>query len=73
MKLLNLIKNDPWLEPYSNVIERRYQQATDKEKDLIRGAERSQTLLRDISISDYTNHLMDGSYESGPLMQLKYI
>ena len=39
MKLLNLIKNDPWLAPYSSVIERRYQQANDKEKDLIRRAE----------------------------------
>ena len=38
MKLLNLIKNDPWLAPYSSVIERRYQQANDKEKDLIRRA-----------------------------------
>ena len=56
MKLLNLIKNDPWLEPYSNVIERRYQQATDKEKDLLRGAE---------TLSDFaTGYLYFGLHKS---------
>ena len=56
MKLLNLIKNDPWLKPYSNVIERRYQQVTDKEKDLLRGAK---------TLSDFaTGYLYFGLHKS---------
>ncbi len=34
MKDLNIIKNDPWLEPYKAVIENRYLRAEQKEKDL---------------------------------------
>ena len=34
MKSLNLIKNDPWLEPYREAIESRCQYAIDKEKSL---------------------------------------
>lgn len=32
--MLNLIKNDPWLEPFSPVIEHRHQSALEKEKEL---------------------------------------
>lgn len=34
MKSLNLIKNDPWLAPYEDAIEGRYQYVIDKEKSL---------------------------------------
>ena len=34
MKALNLIKNDPWLEPYREAIEGRCQYAMDKERSL---------------------------------------
>jgi len=34
MKSLNLIKNDPWLSPYKDAIEGRYQYVINKEKDL---------------------------------------
>ena len=34
MNTLNLIKNDPWLEPYRNSIERRYQLTVSKEHEL---------------------------------------
>ena len=32
--MLNLVKNDPWLEPFSSTIEHRHQLAIDKEKEL---------------------------------------
>lgn len=32
--MLNLIKNDPWLEPFLPVIEHRHQSALEKEKEL---------------------------------------
>ena len=34
METLNLIKNDPWLEPYSDAINGRHQHAIDKEAEL---------------------------------------
>ena len=34
MESLNLIKNDPWLAPYKEAIEGRYQYVIDKEKSL---------------------------------------
>lgn len=36
-KTLNIIKNDPWLEPYAAAIEGRHQQYLDKEKELLKG------------------------------------
>jgi len=35
---LNIIKNDPWLEPYAAAIEGRHQDAVRKERELTRGA-----------------------------------
>ena len=32
---LNIIKNDPWLEPYEAAITGRYQRVIDKEKELV--------------------------------------
>ena len=34
-KVLNIIKNDPWLEPYANAINGRHQHAIEKEKELV--------------------------------------
>ena len=34
MDSLNLIKNDPWLEPYKTDIEHRFQLSASKEKEL---------------------------------------
>ena len=34
-EVLNIIKNDPWLEPYKEAITGRHQHAIDKEKELI--------------------------------------
>ena len=36
-EILAIIKNDPWLEPYKDIIYRRYQRALEKEKELTRG------------------------------------
>ena len=35
--MLNIIKNDPWLEPYAPAIEGRHEDAVRKEKELIKG------------------------------------
>lgn len=32
-EVLNIIKNDPWLEPYKEAITGRHQHAIDKEKN----------------------------------------
>ena len=34
-EVLKIIKNDPWLEPYSDAIKGRHQHVIDKEKELI--------------------------------------
>ena len=36
-KILNILKNDPWLEPFSAAIEGRHKQALDKERQLTEG------------------------------------
>ena len=41
MESLNLIKNDPWLEPYKEAIVGRYQYAVDKENSLTNNGEQS--------------------------------
>lgn len=35
MKPLNIIKNDPWLEPFADAIEGRYHDAVNKERELV--------------------------------------
>lgn len=45
METLNLIKNDPWLEPYADAINGRHQYAISKEAELTNnGKRRSLTL-----------------------------
>ena len=34
METLNLIKNDPWLEPYADAINGRHKHAAEKEAEL---------------------------------------
>ena len=34
-KALNIIKNDPWLEPYADAINGRHQHVVEKEKELV--------------------------------------
>ena len=36
-KKLNILKNDPWLEPYAAAIEGRHQDAVRKERELLAG------------------------------------
>jgi 1,4-alpha-glucan branching enzyme len=36
-KLLNIVKNDPWLEPFNDAIEGRHNDAIRREKELIKG------------------------------------
>ncbi|MDE7237288.1 MAG: hypothetical protein K2N66_05635 [Paramuribaculum sp.] len=40
-KTLNIIKHDPWLEPYAAAIEGRHKQYLDKEKELLKGGSKS--------------------------------
>ncbi len=47
MKTLELIKNDPWLEPYSSAIEGRYDYFLQKEKELTQNGK--------ISLSDFAS------------------
>lgn len=37
-KVLNIIKNDPWLEPFANAINGRHEMVLRKEKRTNRGA-----------------------------------
>ncbi len=54
-KTLNLIKNDPWLEPFSAAIEGRHDEALRRERELLgRTARHCQTLPTRISISVFT-------------------
>ena len=40
-KTLNLIKSDPWLEPYAAAITGRHQYAMDKETELTNGGKQT--------------------------------
>lgn len=71
-EVLNIIKNDPWLEPYKEAITGRHQHAIDKEKELI-----GKKTLSDFA----TGHLYfglhrterDGHSVNGLPMLLKFI
>ena len=41
-KTLKIIKNDPWLEPYRQAIEGRYNYALSREKSLTKGGSLSE-------------------------------
>ncbi|MDE6324864.1 MAG: hypothetical protein K2M02_01700, partial [Duncaniella sp.] len=40
-KTLNIVKNDPWLQPFSDAIIGRYNDALVKEQDLLSGGAKS--------------------------------
>ena len=53
---LNLVKNDPWLKPYSEIIRNRHQHALDKEVELTNGK---------MSLSDFASgHLYFGLHRT---------
>ena len=45
--MLGIVKNDPWLQPYSQTIEERYNRLSDKEKELTQGGK--------LSLSDFAS------------------
>ena len=57
METLNLIKNDPWLEPYADAINGRHQHILDKEAELTGGGKKS---LADFA----TGHLYFGLHQT---------
>ena len=44
METLNLIKNDPWLEPYADAINGRHKHAAEKEAELTNKGKQSDIL-----------------------------
>ena len=69
METLNLIKNDPWLEPFADAINGRHQHAIDKESEL--------TNKGKLTLSDFASGYlyfvltMVGFSENGRLTQPK--
>ena len=57
METLNLIKNDPWLEPFADAINGRHQHAIDKENELTGGGKKT---LADFA----TGHLYFGLHQT---------
>ena len=57
METLNLIKNDPWLEPFADAINGRHQHAIDKENELTGGGKKT---LADFA----TGHLYFGLHRT---------
>lgn len=73
METLNLIKNDPWLEPYADAINGRHQHAINKEAELTNNGKKHFLILRpDIYTSDFTVLQTVGFSGNGLLTQPKY-
>lgn len=73
-KTLNLIKNDPWLEPYKDAIVGRFEHAMDKKAELTNGGNlRYRTSLPDIFISVCIALIKDGYSVSGHRMHHIFI
>ena len=45
METLNLIKNDPWLEPYADAINGRHKHAAEKEAELTNKGKQTLSLI----------------------------
>lgn len=72
METLNLIKNDPWLEPFADAINGRHQHAIDKESELTnKGKLTLSDLHPDTSISACIVLTMVGFSVNGRLTQPK--
>ena len=68
-KTLNLIKNDPWLEPYKDAIVGRFEHAMDKKAELTNGGK---STLSDFA-SGYLYFGLDGYSVSGHRMHHIFI
>ena len=71
-KTLNLIKNDPWLEPFADAITGRHQYVLNKEAEL-RENKPFQILHRGIFILDCIAPIRGGLSVNGLLMLLIFI
>lgn len=69
-KVLNIIKNDPWLEPYADAINGRHQHVVEKEKELV-GKKTLSDLLPDTCILVCTAQTRDGLSVNGRRMRRK--
>ena len=73
-KTLNLIKNDPWLEPFAGAITGRHQHVLDKEAELTnKGKQTLSDLHRGIFILDCIAPIRGGLSVNGLLMLLIFI
>ena len=73
-KTLNLVKNDPWLEPFAGAITGRHQHVLDKEAELtIRENKPFQILHQGIFILDCIAPIRGGRSANGHRMLLIFI
>ena len=70
METLNLIKNDPWLEPYADAINGRHKHAAEKEAELTNKGK--QTLSDFAFILVYIAQMTAGCFANGRLMPPKF-
>lgn len=57
METLNLIKNDPWLEPYADAINGRHKHAAEKEAELTnKGKQTLSDFCIRLSLFWFTSH-----------------
>lgn len=73
METLNLIKNDPWLEPYADAINGRHKHAAEKEAELTNKESRHYRILHPaIFILVYIAQITAGCFANGRLMPPKF-
>ena len=61
-KKLNILKNDPWLEPYAAAIEGRHQDAVRKERELLAGGAKNLVDFANAHKYFGLHRLSDGSW-----------
>ena len=73
METLNLIKNDPWLEPYADAINGRHKHAAEKEAELTnKGKQTLSDFHPAIFILVYIAQMTAGCFANGRLMPPKF-
>ena len=72
-EVLNIIKNDPWLEPYADAINGRHQHAVAKEKRIDGEKKLSDFADGHGFISDCTTPTKDGCSANGRRMLQRFI
>lgn len=73
METLNLIKNDPWLEPYADAINGRHKHAAEKEAELTnKGKQTLSDFASAIFILVYIAQMTAGCFANGRLMPPKF-